>query len=309
MVQQLKNLCFTLNNPTITKEMFLTHLKENLDIIYVIIADEVGDSGTPHFQGFLQLQNKVRFKKLHEILMNAHIEPLRGTPTQANEYCTKDGNYITHGILKTQESIGVQNKEKWSQLLHLAQSGQMDAIHTDFPGEYIRYHAALHKVRVEAMKTLESSKFCLWLFGEPGTGKSRFARDYDANAYWKNPNKWWDNFNDGFHKTVIIDDIDKSHRVLGYHIKRWADRYPVLCETKGSSMYATYDNLIITSNYSIDEIWFDDKTLAAAIKRRFYEYRVMGFEETPEGVLNLSVYDPHNLTSYSKINKFNNFNQ
>lgn len=305
MVGQLKNLCFTLNNPSITKEEFLEHLKKNLDLDYVVIGLEVGESGTLHFQGFLMLKKKVRFQKLHSTLLNAHIEPLKGTPIQASDYCKKDNDFVTDGQIKCQESIAQQNKEKWQELYHLAHSGQMDELHTKYPGEYIRFHRALNAVRVEGMKALEGEKLCIWLHGEPGTGKSRFARDYDNEAYWKNPNKWWDNFDNSLHKTVIIDDIDKTHKVLGYHIKRWADRYPVLCETKGSGCYASYTTLIITSNYTIEEIWQDDITLAEAIKRRFHVYKVMGYEESLEGILSIKTYNPHNLTSYDLINKFN----
>jgi len=305
MTDQLKNLVFTLNNPSLDKDSFADEICAQLEIEYLIIGDEIGESGTHHFQGFLQLKKKTRFKKLHTILRNAHIEPLRGTPTQADDYCKKDSNFIQRGQLKIQESIAQNNISKWKELLHLAQSGQMDELRDKYPGEYIRYQRGLSAVRVEGMKAASTDKFCLWIFGEPGTGKSRFSRDYDDNAYWKNPNKWWDNFDNGVNKTVIIDDIDKSHKVLGYHIKRWSDRYPVLCETKGSAMYPEYNTLIITSNYSIDEIWDDDKTLADAIKRRFHIYKVMGFEETLEGLINLKIYDPLNLTTFSIINKFN----
>lgn len=305
MTAQLKNLCFTLNNPTIMMDDFIMIISNNLEVEYLVIGEEVGESGTRHFQGFIMLKKKTRFKKIHDTLFHAHIEPLRGTAIQASDYCKKDGMFKELGQIKDVVSLAQHNTEKWKELLSLAQGDQLDAIQTKYPGEYIRYHRALLQVRVEAMKASDGEKYCLWLWGEPGTGKSRFAKDFDNEAYWKNPNKWWDNFDNTKHKTVIIDDFDKTHKCLGYHIKRFADRYPVLAETKGSSIYANYDTLIITSNYSIEEIWEDDKTLSAAIKRRFHEYKVMGFEESLEGILSIKTYNPHNLLSLDIINKFN----
>lgn len=307
-MEQWRDVCFTLNNPTLSLEDFTNRIEGMLPVQYLVIGEEVGESGTRHYQGFLQLLRRTRHRKVHEILMHAHMEVRRGTPQQASEYCQKDGLFTIRGLLKNEVSKSDSNKEQWSKILQLAQEGQLDELQRDYPGEYIRYRTQLAKVHVEAMEALSTDKTCVWLYGPPGTGKSRFARDVDVNAYWKNPNKWFDNYNQNLHKTVIIDDFDTTHKVLGYHIKRWADRYPVLCETKGGAIYTSYDRLVITSNYSIEEIWTDDITLQAAIKRRFKVYKVLDHVESLEGILSIKTTTPEDLYDYKFINKFEMFN-
>lgn len=65
-----------------------------------------------------------------------------------------------------------------------------------------------------------------------------------------------------------MEDIDKKHDCLAYHIKLWADCYHTVGETKGGMVALEYKKFIITSQYHPDDIWTDIQT-QTAIKRRF----------------------------------------
>lgn len=65
-----------------------------------------------------------------------------------------------------------------------------------------------------------------------------------------------------------MDDLGPEHHVLGQQLKLWSDRYGVVLETKGGAVTDEYDKFIVTSQYSPEEIFKDDKTLEA-IRRRF----------------------------------------
>lgn len=68
---------------------------------YAVIGREVGESGTPHLQCFFILINRFRLRQVKAIpgLQRAHLEPARGTSSQAATYCKKEGDFWEHGDL------------------------------------------------------------------------------------------------------------------------------------------------------------------------------------------------------------------
>lgn len=76
---------------------------------------------------------------------------------------------------------------------------------------------------------------------------------------------------------VLLDDFGKEHSCLGHHLKIWGDHYTFEAEIKGASRKARPETVIITSNYSIDDIGFNLADIEP-LKRRFKE--VMKLETT-----------------------------
>ena len=72
---------------------------------------------------------------------------------------------------------------------------------------------------------------------------------------------------------MLIDDFDKQGICLAHHLKLWGDRYDLIGEIKGGTIKLTFKRLIITSNYTINELFgagpTPDLSLVAAIERRF----------------------------------------
>ena len=96
---------FTLNNPTDDEEQRLGDtFGAGQPFRYAVFGREVGESGTPHLQGFFILTSPKRRSWLSRtILGRLHLEPARGTSTQAADYCKKDGNYDEFGELPTEQ--------------------------------------------------------------------------------------------------------------------------------------------------------------------------------------------------------------
>lgn len=83
------NWCFTLNNYTDQDEEMLRTLSWGTK--YLVYGHEVGESGTPHLQGFVTFQTNQRFKAVKKFLPDGcHIEKARGTAWEAAQYCKKD---------------------------------------------------------------------------------------------------------------------------------------------------------------------------------------------------------------------------
>lgn len=99
----------------------------------------------------------------------------------------------------------------------------------------------------------------------------------------KNHTKWWDEYSD--EPVVLIDEMDHSHRWMSSHLKTWVDLYPFKAETKGGTRTCRPLHTIVTSNYSIQEIWDGDVTLITAIRRRFHEVHVTTREELADVTL------------------------
>lgn len=54
-------------------------------------------------------------------------------------------------------------------------------------------------------------------------------------------------------------------------MKIWADKYPCTGETKGGHVNLNHRVLIVTSNYSIEHLFKEDRAMCEAIKTRFVE--------------------------------------
>lgn len=282
-MRQVRSFVFTLNNYTAES---IQEIHEYFSKArYIIIGKEVGESGTPHLQGYIQLDKRTSLSKIGG-LFPWHVEETRGSPVQASEYCKKGGDFIETGTLSDCASGKSKKDDYWKQILDLAEHGQMTAIAELYPGEYIRHFRNLTNIKCLNMQSVGIPKKCLWLYGKPGTGKSRFAFGFNPDStYAKMANKWWDGYND--QATIVLDDIGKDHRVLGYHIKRWTDRYPMINEVKGTAIPGIFEEFIITSNYRIEDIWSDDKEMVGALKRRFKVFQVFDHQIDLQGLLSI----------------------
>lgn len=119
----------------------------------------------------------------------------------------------------------------------------------------------------------------IWIWGCSGAGKSWAARNEFGQFFLKSQSKWWDGYQG--EPTVIIDDLDfDGGDKLGHYLKIWADKYACTGETKGGTIPLNHERLIVTNNYSIEDIFGADRDstgkvglakaeLVKALKRRF----------------------------------------
>lgn len=113
-----RSRCWTLtvNNPT-------NAIKAQVDSLVStsekwILGNEVGDSGTPHIQGYIRFKNQIRFSTLKKKVPTAHWEKAKGTPDQNFRYCSKEGNYRSNFELKlSREEIKDLVRKKYMDVL------------------------------------------------------------------------------------------------------------------------------------------------------------------------------------------------
>lgn len=95
-----KHWVFTLNNPSANDDAGLWLLPYE----YAVLGNEVGESGTPHIQGYVVFKKKYRLTQLKAHSPQGHRchwEPQSqySTPLQASEYCKKEGRFKEFGEL------------------------------------------------------------------------------------------------------------------------------------------------------------------------------------------------------------------
>lgn len=105
-----KRWVFTLNNYTEDDEqkLFGDFFETNGDrAVYMVVGREVGDSGTPHLQGFVIFSKLTKLTWLKNHLhARAHFEVARGNNEQASKYCQKDNDFEEFGELPPDKKQG-----------------------------------------------------------------------------------------------------------------------------------------------------------------------------------------------------------
>jgi hypothetical protein len=248
-----KAYCFTLNN--YTPEEYTKICKHGQDDAnYCIIGKEVGESGTPHLQGYIIFTRPYRFSTIKDrYLSRCHIEVAAGNADSNRAYCSKSGDFVEFGTkpksLNTRAELAVS-------FAAAAEQGRDGLVSwaSEQPGTWYfsghnllrNYHALQPAVRRDDISVL-------WIWGKPGTGKSRRAHEAMPEAFVKEPRtKWWSGYQ--LEKEVIIDDFGPQGIDIN-HLLRWFDRYKCYVESKGGMLPLLADKFIITSNFHPAEVF------------------------------------------------------
>lgn len=80
-------------------------------------------------------------------------------------------------------------------------------------------------------------------------------------------NKWWEKYSG--EPNVLIEDVGQTHLWMGDFLKIWADRYGFRAEIKCDSRVLRPLKIVVTSNYTIRELW-PDKAVYVCSKVPYY---------------------------------------
>ena len=249
---------------------------------YLVFAEEVAPTtGMKHLQGFVQFHSQVFFTALNQRFgRRCWLAVAKATPYENRAYVMKirpkdpvpnEIVYEYGHLPKERKQAQEDSQARYAKARRLAIENRIEEIDADL---MVRFYQTWKRMRDDAwlsadLQTLEDAQLGNeWLWGPAGTGKSRDARNRYPNAYLKNCNKWWDGYQG--EEVVIIEDFDKRHECLIHFLKIWADRYPFTGEVKLSSMKCRPKKIIVTSNYSISQIW-SQTTDTGPLLRRFRE--------------------------------------
>jgi hypothetical protein len=222
---------------------------DNLDCSYLVYGKEVGASGTPHLQGYVEFEKQKKFNTVRLLLLGAHIELRLGTAEQAADYCKKDGNVTERGnirICRPGKRTDIDNART------MVKAGGM----------------RLLTKKVQSIQALQIAKCYLeyneparswlpevtWIWGESGLGKSTLAKSMmPTDVYIKNTaSKWFCGY-DG-HENVILDDFRDSWWCITDMLSL-LDSSERRVEVKNSSRQFLARRIIVTSVFPPDQCY------------------------------------------------------
>lgn len=248
MEQKSRAFTFTLNNYVEEDFELLEDVFLNENVDYLCYGKEVGESGTPHLQGYIKFKNPRSFKSVVKKHHRWHLEKAIKPPLANKRYCEKQGDFTEFG----NSPKGKGKRSDIDIVKEMVKEGKPMSEICDEVTSYqgLKFAETLKKYK-EIKRTWKPNVY--WFWGASGTGKTRRAYEMFPDA-WESgrDGKWWEGY-DG-HENIILDDFRadfcKFHELL-----RILDRYPYRIETKGSSRQLLARNIVITSPYRPSEIY------------------------------------------------------
>ncbi len=317
---QYVNVCFTLNNPTEP----IQWNEEKMH--YLVYQEEIApNTGTHHFQGYVELKKPTRLGPLKALLTGdkkspIHVEKRRGAQEQAIDYCKKEEsrkpgtNLVEHGTPKANRpGQGKRNDiVEFRNAIVEESKNKRDLIFDDQHINTIARHKHLYDTINNSTrpKKPHPAKIIL-LIGDAGLGKTRYVMDKhrdDPSFYAlpvSNGTLWFDDYDR--HKTVLIDDFaGRTSAVKLDTILKILDPWnPQKLPYKGGHCWWNPETVYITTNIPPSE-WYEWNTKTdmhgqpmgrgrvnqyPALARRFY--KVLTFKPEFQGTNSLYQEEPH----------------
>lgn len=198
-----------------------------------------------HWQGYVYFENPRAFGGVQTLLPGAHIEPRRGTHSEAVDYCTKLETRVADPVFRGTAPAQGERKD----LDAFADKIRAGASDRDLAAEYgslvLRYPRGIDRLRLASNPDRRHKTRVIVLWGPTGCGKSRWAHDMFPEAYIKTPgNEWWDGYRG--QAVIILDEF--YGQIKHEYMLKLMDRYRLELEVKGGYTRISAQLLVITSN-------------------------------------------------------------
>lgn len=236
-------------------------------VVYCVCGAERGESGTPHFQGYLYFRTGKSMKQVVSLLRSSglcperfghawssdpstdkqahpHVAGARGNAAQNKAYCTKDELWAEAG-----------REPKQGERTDLATVGQelldglplADAI-ARYPGIALGHLNNMQLIANRCTQPYADERRVYWFYGPTECGKSRRARQEAEKLseqlgkpyYWRTGNtKWWCSYKG--EEIAVLDDIFAGDAQMDTEelnfsdMLRLTDRYGTFVNQKGTS--------------------------------------------------------------------------
>ncbi len=271
-----------------TLEEWFDFAKAKTDAVtYLVMQHEHGTKeGGHHVQGFVTMATKKRPATLgntFQVQPEAFQKMMRNSSPQKNRaYCTDDSKRIPETAFFEYGTVPGKEPPKLDTMCDLVrEQGLKRAIEHD-PSTYVRHCNGLASYdlfckRAKVEDRIERPMEVFVVYGDPGSGKSYWARHFDKGNCWPLPDIEKgsrlniDGYN--FQRTLIIEDYEGEIPYRSF--LKLLDVYNADFNTKGAYDVANWNYVIITSN-THPARWYDDRKdpwgmdIAGPLQRRIH---------------------------------------
>ena len=279
MANQFRNYILTVNNPVQTDEEFNEYLKTLQHIRYFTFQREIGEeTGTQHFQLYIEFEVGKRFATIKEYFPTAHIESRKGSKKQARDYCQKDDTRMDgHNIFEFGDFAENGERSDLNDIMEMIKGGaSLKEVEAAYPSQYFRYYKNIEFLFNQYMQ----DKFCeidrnikvTYIWGPPRAGKSRSIdklhsrKNYYRVPKYKNP---FDKYN--YEPVLVLDEYAGQIDIT--YLNNLLDSLPCQLECRYNDKWAAWDTVYIISNLPFEKQYpYELPEKREALKSRITEF-------------------------------------
>lgn len=243
-------------------------------------------------QAYIQLCKQTTFKRALKLmgLVGAHIEQMKGTASEARDYCRKEASRKP-GTTPCEVGVFTKGQGQRNDLLGLTDAikkgAPLQRLVEEFPQECLKYPSGvkLHISAREQKRKLTTNPIVRVYWGPTGTGKTRRAfqeaREKAGDNFFVksiDSHQWWDGYQGQKH--VIFDEFDGQIPITS--LLTILDCNEVKLQVKGGMVNLLAHEFWFTSNKPYTA-WYPNCTQdqQEALKRRITHEVHMEVKQEP----------------------------
>jgi len=255
-----RHFCFTLNNYHTDGRMGQAEWL-SARCTYIVWGKEVGDSGTPHLQGYAECKSQIHWDTFTKHCHDMNIEKRMGTAQQAADYCkkgeqphaewqqmnTKGPNYGLNADVFEEGECSQQGRrndiETCTEMINEGRT--MKEVAGDNPSAFVKFHRGLQAYKTMMTAPRSGKPEVIVRFGPTGSGKSLLAHHETNDAFvWKpQMGAWWDGYDGETH--VIMEEFRGQ---LAFEVMLdLLDRYECKVQVKGGMAAFVATKIVLCS--------------------------------------------------------------
>jgi len=233
--------------------------------------EKAPSTNNEHIQGYVVFFNALAMNTVKALLMDAfktesppHLEIRRGSHEQAKAYCEKTESRVAGPWGGGREPHQGYRTDLHELAVQITSGKRVVELIDDNPEDIIKHYKGLKTLetlvlRKEATLKLRKNILVTAIIGPSGCGKTRWIYEHENMAEIYEPiitkdKVWFDGYEG--QEVLVLDNLTKNMMPRQLFMKM-LDIYPLQLEVKGSSTYARWIRVYITSVYDLEHWFFD----------------------------------------------------